>query len=145
MSEKVYYNENLEKILNHYIKEEKYGGFKPLLNEIFQRRAYEFGFDDRHMKKEIRNFERRIEKIKFGINIPKANEFHLACYYSGLRKGDIFFNCESNILKNNNIDWIELYEALTHEVYHAISHHIKSLGKYIRINEMGFRKRNCDK
>lgn len=123
MEKRVYDNEKLEKILNRYIKEEKYGGFKPLLNEIFLRRAYEFGFDDRQMKKQIKNFVKKIDKIYFGINISKEDEDTLGIYYS--RTKHIYINCEHRDFKKDCIDYLEMYEVLTHETYHAISKGLK--------------------
>lgn len=118
MSEKVYYNENLEKMLNHYIKEEKYGGFKPLLNEIFQRRAYEFGFDEKQMKKQIKNFVKRTPKVEFGKNISPRLE---GCYNAMDSKGFVFLNSEHILYQLKTVDWLETYQSLVHEVYHAIS------------------------
>lgn len=119
MEDKVYYNEELEGILNHYIKEEKYGGFKSLLNEIFQRRAYEYRFDHQHMEKEIKNFVEKVEAIEFGRNIPKLNSSSVGCY-DRIRKR-IYINCEAEIFQREKIPWLELFETFTHEVYHAIS------------------------
>lgn len=127
---KNYYNEELEKMLNRYIKEEKYGGFKPLLNEIFQRRAYEFQFNEKQMKKQIKNFVRRTEKIGFGKNIKKINRNTNACLRRFKGKGYIWLNCEANKYKANDIDWLILYEELTHEVYHAIAYGGKCIGLY---------------
>lgn len=131
MEEKVYYNEELEEILNRHIKEEKYGGFKPLLNEIFQRRAYEYRFDHQHMKKEVINFVKNVDEIKFGKNIPgmPKNMWATSRYMLGKRgkliRGWIYFNCDSdadlmNMMKNDKNCLLELYEMLTHEVYHKI-------------------------
>lgn len=120
MEKRVYYNEELEEILNCYIKEEKYGGFKPLLNEIFQRRAYEYRFDHQHMEKEIKNFVEKIKAIEFGRNIPKIHPNTEGDY--DFRRGKIYFNCDAKIFQREKIPWIILYEILTHEVYHAISH-----------------------
>ena len=80
MEDKIYYNEELEQILNRHIKEEKYGGFKSLLNEIFQRRAYEYRFDHQNMEKEIKNFVEKVEAIEFGRNIPRLNSSSAGCY-----------------------------------------------------------------
>lgn len=128
MSEKVYYNEKLEKMLNRYIKEEKYGGFKPLLHEIFQRRAYEFQFDEGQMRKQIKNFVKRTEKIGFGKNIPKiTNSYAVNHPFEG--KDYIWFNCQSNMfdIENEYVgskNWmVDVYETLAHEVYHGISKH----------------------
>lgn len=134
MEKRVYDNEKLEKILNRYIKEEKYGGFKPLLNEIFLRRAYEFGFDDGHMKKEIKNFVKRVERIDFGKNIPRmpktmwATERYMLGKKGEYLKGWIYFNCDSYDLENNSFSSIDLYEFLTHEVYHKASENRKTTG-----------------
>lgn len=126
MKKRVYDNEKLEKMLNRYIKEEKYGGFKPLLNDIFLRRAYEFQFDEKHMKKEIKNFVRKTEKISFGKNIPKNPKKLCAMTRTAFEKGKyvkgwIYFNCDNDYMQNNYFSMIDLYEMLTHEVYHMIS------------------------
>ena len=131
MEDKVYYNEELEKILNRHIKEEKYGGFKPILNEIFQRRAYEYRFDHQHMEKEVINFVKNVDEIKFGKNIPgmPKNMWATSRYMLGKRRkfirGWIYFNCDSDadlmtMMKNDKNWLLELYEMLTHEVYHKI-------------------------
>lgn len=119
MENKIYYNEELEQILNRHIKEEKYGGFKSLLNEIFQRRAYEYRFDHQHMEKEIKNFVKNVTAIEFGRNIPKLNSSSVGCY-DRIRKR-IYINCEAEIFQREKIPWLELFETLAHEVYHAIS------------------------
>jgi len=126
MKKRVYDNEKLEKMLNRYIKEEKYDGFKPLLNDIFLRRAYEFQFDEKHMKKEIKNFVRKTEKISFGKNIPKNPKKLCAMTRTAFEKGKyvkgwIYFNCDNDYMQNNYFSMIDLYEMLTHEVYHMIS------------------------
>ena len=51
------------------------------MNEIFLRRAYEFQFDEKHMKKEIKNFVRRLNVIKFATNINEK----WAGYYNSQR------------------------------------------------------------
>lgn len=129
MEKKVYYNEELEEILNCHIKEEKYGGFKPLLNEIFQRRAYEYRFHNQHMEKEIINFVKNVKAIEFGRNIPKLKSSSMGGYDKNRKR--IYFNCEAEMFQREKIPWLELYGVLTHEVYHAISY--DDLNGYIRI------------
>ena len=143
MSEKVYDNEKLEKMLNRYIKEEKYGGFKPLLNEIFQRRAYEFQFDEKQMKKQIKNFVKRTKKIVFCKNHPRLSHNNWMCYDTDMKseKGIIYLNCDSDMLKQlPNLDWQMIYSLLTHEVYHAIAYDGKMGGLYDIINAVGMSK-----
>lgn len=131
MEKKVYYNEQLEEILNQHIKEEKYGGFKPLLNEIFQRRAYEYRFDNQHMEKEIINFVKNVNAIEFGKNIPRIKTSTMGTY--DRLRGKIYVNLETEMFQKEKIPWLELYEILTHEVYHAISY--DDLNGWMRIKE----------
>lgn len=120
MENKVYYDEELEEILNCHIKEEKYGGFKPLLNEIFQRRAYEYRFDHQHMEKEVINFVKNVKAIEFGRNIPELKSSSMGAYDRNRKR--IYFNCEAAMFQREKIPWLELYGTLTHEIYHAISY-----------------------
>lgn len=128
-NEKEYYDKNLERILRSKITREKYGDFALILEEIFQRRAYEFDFLLEQMEQEVENFVRNVNSIEFvskeemngspnamGIYCPgeftiKLNESH-------------FYNKFKNDLDNNQLG-IEVFETLTHEVYHAISDYSK--------------------
>ena len=124
INEKPYYNKGLEAILNLYITKEKYGDFTLILQEIFQRRAYEFGFKNDQMIDEIENFVKNVNIIKFVPKEEMSSEKAMGVYCSS--EGEIRLNQDYfNQLKEetNEIDLgEELYEVLTHEVYHAISH-----------------------
>lgn len=121
-NEKEYYNQDLQEILETHIREEIYGEFTPILNDIFQRRAYEFDFSIEHMIGEVQNFCKNVKSIKFA----SAKEF------SSRHVGGTYFPVTSEIKLNQKLlnkfkrkDKSEfgkkLYEILAHEVFHGIS------------------------
>lgn len=137
MTQKIYFNEQLQKILDTYLIYEKYGEFTSILSEIFQRRAYEFRFSKEHMKKDIERFCQKMDKIEF-VEVIDAEESTLGKYY-----------CDDKriVISRKIIDWLleqvdckkeagvylTIYEALTHEVYHVLEPEAVSLADYSEI------------
>ena len=60
-----YYNPGLQNILDELITQEKYGEFKPILNEIMQRRAFEFDISLERMREETERLVSNLESIRF--------------------------------------------------------------------------------
>ena len=124
-NEKEYYDKDLEKILRTKITREKYGNFALIIEEVFQRRAYEFGFSVEQIEQEVENFVRNVNSIGFVSKEEMSGVSNaMGVYCSGESaikiNQDYFNNKFGNDFENNQLG-IELYEVLTHEIYHAIS------------------------
>jgi len=128
--DKRYYSSNLDKILSKYITEKQYGDLVPVLKEIFQRRAYEFDFSDKYIEFEVKNFIKRAKKIEFISEDKMEESTDMGVYVPNQRK--ILLNKTYFSHKLRDLDTVELgermYETLSHEVYHAISDRLTSLG-----------------
>ncbi len=120
-NEKPYYSKDLAKSLKKYIKREKYGDFAILIEDVFQRRAYEFGFSDHEIEVQAINFVNNVDKIRF---VPKEELGDCLGEYLILSK-EILLNQDAytEILNEENIETFgdEIFETLTHEIYHGIS------------------------
>lgn len=119
------YSESLQEIINKYLSEGIYGEFVPVLSEIFQRRAAEYGYSDNEMEKQLKIFTRNVVSICFK---PQEMMKGVAAHYCPPR-GEIAFNRDfyneqkQRAIDDPNYDFGEyFFEILTHEVYHAISH-----------------------
>ena len=119
-NEKPYYNTELNKTLRKHINKERYGDYAVLIEDILQRRAYEFKFSNDEMKIQAINLVKNLEGVEFVSRdiIGKCT----GKYYPGERKirlnQDYFTELENEEDFENFAD--EIYETLTHEVYHAI-------------------------
>ena len=60
-----YNNPALQIVMDKYITEEKYGDFKPLLEEILRRRSFEFVFSLDRMTEEIQRLVENLDSIDF--------------------------------------------------------------------------------
>lgn len=121
-NEKLYYNDNLNRILSQYITYQKYGDFAVILKDIFHRRAYEFEFSNEHILDEVMNFVNNVQKVSFvprgemsferamGVYMPAEHEIRL--------NQDFFANCEITLPEEQFGE--KMFETLTHEVYHGI-------------------------
>ena len=118
---KEYYNERLSVILKKYITEKRYGVFSKILEEIFQRRAYEYEFSEAEIEEQVINFTKNVKKIKFAPG-KRFDGKDIGAIY---RRGKILLNQDfySNREKEYSPYYLglNLYETLTHEVYHAIA------------------------
>lgn len=126
MEKKKYYNANLERILKKYITAEKYGDFAPLLEEVFQRRAYEFGFSERTIEAEVQNFIANVRQIRF-VSQDEMLDCETLAEFDWMNNNEIRLNLD--ILQRrlsqggNIIDFAEeFFSTFTHEVYHAINY-----------------------
>ncbi len=119
-NEKPYYNTELNKTLRKHINKERYGDYAVLIEDILQRRAYEFKFSNDEMEIQAINLVKNLEGVEFVSRdiIGKCT----GKYYPGERKirlnQDYFTELENEEDFENFAD--EIYETLTHEVYHAI-------------------------
>ncbi len=137
MSQKIYFNEQLQKILDANIIYEKYGEFTPILSEIFQRRAYEFKFSNEHMKEEIERFCKKLDKIEF-VEVIDDEKSTLGEYYRddkriAISRKIIDWLLEQSDTKKQVGVYLTIYEALTHEVYHVLEPEGFSLADYSEI------------
>lgn len=137
-NEKEYYNYNLDKMLSKYITREVYGDFTVILRDIFQRRAYEFGFSEEHMEKEASNFINKVKSIGFVPKEEMSSETAMGVYSS--RESNIKINQDwyLNYTKGlSEFDYgTKMFETLTHEVYHGITDIGSQLGlMYVKNNE----------
>ena len=90
------HNEELQKKLDKIITKAKYGSYKPIIDEVFQRRAYEFGdlpeFD----------IDKEIDREKVFINtkylITKKEALDLEKYICNYIPKDAYPNCQGVIL-----------------------------------------------
>lgn len=129
-NEKEYYNKDLEKILKLNITREKYGDFALILEDIFQRRAYEFEYPIEQMIDEVENFCKNVNVIKFVPKSEMEKETNMGVYCSETSEIKInkdYFLYMKELIREE--DWEEkLYETLAHEVFHAIDDKIKLKG-----------------
>ena len=128
INEKKYYSTELNKILRRYINRERYGDYAVLIEDILQRRAYEFNFSNDEMEMQAINLIKNLEEIQF---VPR--EVIGKCtgkYYPQERKirlnQDYFTELENEEDFESFADGI--YETLTHEVYHVIAEGDKEQG-----------------
>lgn len=127
---KEYYNKELENILKKYISKRRYGEFAEVLEDIFQRRAYEYDFSESEIENQVQNFVKNVRKIKFAPQ-KKFTSAEVPMHYSyGKHKielnRDYFIKTEEHFPPE--VLGIRLYSMLSHEVYHAIAHTSKGIG-----------------
>ena len=126
---KQYHNEELQKILEKDLTEYRYGEFAGILQDIFQRRAFEFNYSNEEMKEQLDIFLSRVKRIKVVSkkDMSRNSDEELAGRYITGRKA-IEFNRE---YYEKVCDWCKgdkekigqvYYEILAHEAFHAISH-----------------------
>ena len=122
-----FYKQEISDYCKKFLTQKKYGDFAPLLEEIFQRRAYAFGFDNSHILDEIIDFSNNIEKIYLKKEHPKRKTA-LGCCFHKEKKIEIY---EKGVLNEygemDEESYHMLFETLTHEVYHGISGRNNSL------------------
>ena len=86
--------------------------YKPLLVDIILRRAYEYGLSQSDVILDVETLVRYVRKIEIadinnfmGLHCPKECTIKIS----------------KRVFEGNNIDYDEIYEILTHEVYHALA------------------------
>lgn len=131
-----YNNPALQIVMDKYITKEKYGDFKPLLDEILRRRAFEFGFSLDRMTEEIKRLVENLDSIDFMTEEEQKDKdsVDVLASYKGLEKRVLidpkYFNALSEYYNSNFepntakfLTGRDLYSVLTHEIYHAIAYH----------------------
>ena len=111
---KKYYNDELQKKLDKKITKSKYGELKFVIDEYFQRRAYEFKeFSDYDVDNEIKNFVQRVKSVKFDPNYRT-----LAAYQKiNIGFGRLIFNAR----QIEGLTTEELMETFFHEINHVVN------------------------
>lgn len=131
-----YNNPALQIVMDKYITEEKYGDFKPLLEEILRRRSFEFGFSLDRMTEEIQRLVENLDSIDFMTEEEQNDNDSkdVLASYKGIEKRVLINPRYYNALTeyyNSNFEPVtakflagrDLYSVLTHEIYHAIAYH----------------------
>lgn len=114
---KDYYKERQIQLIKSIIPEDKYGAFTPLIYDILLRRAYTFEQSDEDIIHDAKKVMENISKIEFAGKDQFDDELAILGQYDR-ETGLIQLNADSY---ERNFDKDKLYEALTHEVYHAIA------------------------
>lgn len=112
---KDYYKERQIQLIKSIIPEDKYGVFTPWVYDILLRRAYTFEQSDEDIIRDAKKVMENISKIEFA----RKDEFRkgvVGTYDFDLRL--ILLNADEYEKKFNKD---ELYETLTHELYHGIA------------------------
>lgn len=122
---KSYNNNKLRRKLKKIITRKKYGDWAIILEDVFQRRAYEFELTDEEIIAEARNFVQNVNEICWVSENELDSSSTMGIYFSG-DNGRICLNQDYFLNEyryaQSNIDFGQmLYEVLTHEIYHAIS------------------------
>ena len=136
---KSYHNPEVQQLLDKYVTEEKYKEFKPILDEIIQRRAYEFDLSIKQVRIEIGYMVANVNKICFEGS-EKFSSPSVAGVYNSTQKEiwinkDAIANCEKyytmlvdGIFEGkraeeaiNQATGRDVFETLAHEVFHAIT------------------------
>ena len=122
---KSYNNNKLRRKLKKIITRKKYGDWAIILEDVFQRRAYEFELTDEEIIAEARNFVQNVNEICWVSENELDSSSTVGIYFSG-DNGRICLNQDYFLNEyryaQSNIDFGQmLYEVLTHEIYHAIS------------------------
>ena len=109
--------------MRKYITREKYGDFAIILQDIFQRRAYEFDFSEEHIADEVANFVNRVETVEFASKDDMIFERAMGVYIPGeksIRLSQDYYL--QDIKSKTELEFgTKLFETLTHEVYHGIA------------------------
>ena len=113
---KQYRNEKLLALIKSKIPQDKYGDFTELVYEIILRRAYTFDLTEETISQEIDTLLANCETIQFSTNFEKDTTMgHVILSKKLLEINSKYFEKKP--------DFENMYENLTHEVYHAMSAH----------------------
>ncbi len=123
-NEKKYYNENISEIVNEWITEERYGDLTPIIKDIIYRRAYEYEINEEDVRVEVESFVQNVKTIEFVHKdderiLEKAMGVYSQPSRAIILNADYFSGLEANVSQEEF--GTQLYETLTHEVYHALS------------------------
>lgn len=118
---KKYYSESLGKIISEYITKDVYGDFQSFIKEIFQRRAYEFGFSDEQMREELISFTKNVKSVKFASKEEMGKATYKGVYIVNSNEIKLNEDYFSDPKKTPEQLGEDLFETLTHEVYHGIN------------------------
>jgi len=129
-----YHNAELQKMLESKITPEKYKQYAPILHEIMQRRAYEFDFPIDRMERETDNLVKNLEGIQYSNESDRKLSKNVAAVYNTTSK---YITINKEMVERDKAlmgkystlspellnRWTgqQIYETLTHEVYHAIT------------------------
>lgn len=129
-NEKTYYSQSLERMLSKYITREGYGDFTNILREIFHRRSYEFNFSEEQIEREVANFVKNVKNIGFVPKEEMSSPTAMGVYMP--QTSEIKINQDHYLRYVNSLSeetfGSQLFETLTHEVYHAITDIKSELG-----------------
>ena len=130
-----YRNPQVQKILDTFVTEEKYGKFKPIIDEIIQRRAFQYDFSVDRMQGEIENLvknldgfemadDQKIEEIGYDAAAAYSKKDKKIYINTKRFKEEMLFD-ERDSLENQEklVIGMRFYHFITHEIYHAISQH----------------------
>ena len=130
-----YMNPGLQDVLNKYITQEKYGEFKAIIDEIMQRRAFEFDFSIERMTEEIERLANNLTTIRFMTDdeiknkttddtmaVFKAKEKSILIDPEYYKKYSEYYGKHFEPKTAKYLLGREMYALLTHEVYHAINY-----------------------
>ena len=125
---KQYHNEELQKILEKDLTEYRYGEFAGILQDIFQRRAFEFNYSNEEMREQLDIFLSRVKKIKVVSkkDMSRNSDEELAGRYITGRKA-IEFNRE---YYEKVCDWCKGDKEKIGQVYYEILAHEDPAGPF---------------
>lgn len=122
----------LKKIFDQYITMEQYGDFKEIIDEILYRRAVTFDFSSQRMKEECQKLINNLKEIYFykglqtdttlGIYDTKEKSIHFNTY--SVQKLEQYISRkyqEANPYVKNIVIGREIFQVLSHEIFHAIA------------------------
>lgn len=130
--EKKYYDAQIQILLDKYISKEQYQDFKSIIDEVFQRRAYEYEFSPGRIEKEIKNFLKNVKSIEFDDEKKLNNGNKVLGSYDKIEH-KILLN-KSEFEKQKFLSFSPeycgkmLFETFSHEAYHAINDNGRVIG-----------------
>ena len=86
--------------------------YKPLLVDILLRRAYEYGLSQADIILDTETLVRYVRKIEI-VDLKNCTGLHCPKEYT--------IKIAKKLFEEPNLDFDEIYEILTHEVYHALA------------------------
>lgn len=130
--EKKYYDAQIQILLDKYISKEQYQDFKSIIDEVFQRRAYEYEFSPGRIEKEIKNFLKNVKSIEFDDAKKLNNGNEVLGSYDKIEHKILLNKAEFEKQKSLSFSpkycGKMLFETFSHEVYHAINDNGKVIG-----------------
>ena len=146
-----YQNQEIKPLLEKYITQEKYGPYKPILEEIVQRRKFEYNISQENIEKQLLELVSSLEKIEVSDKYFGVEDNTGGIYDQSQKKIVLNKNILDSIEKNYRLvhkDASEqeiksyvgnfIFAILTHETYHAMSEKEDGLIGVIHKNQWGF-------